>query len=262
MNNINSHNLDLAKGKAIQLSLELGFTDPTIYRLEDLALLQNIIIKEEELDGYEARLIQKEDIGLITIDSRTTLESRRRFSIAHEMGHFHLHKAKNPAFFCTEKMFYDWYKNNQLESEANAFAAEFLMPKGLFRKECGNQLPSFDLISSLSDRFITSMTSCCIRYVEIGPYPSALFATVDGYVKWIRKSHDFNYWTIQVGSEVSDLSCAGEYFSDGIREVEPQPVYAEAWLNDKTLSKNTFIRELPVHLDKYNTVLSLVWLEE
>lgn len=86
------------------------------------------------LCGYDAR-IEKVNTGLINF--RITLpkfedENRRRFSIAHELGHLFLHMGylideelwesnSNEVFFRKEK--------GEMEYQANEFAAAFLMPR-------------------------------------------------------------------------------------------------------------------------------------
>ena len=138
------------------------------------------------------------------------------------MGHFHLHRNRQPAFLCTEEMFHEWYNKNQQEPEANAFAAEFLMPNKLFIKECNRQKPSHKIIKHLANRFITSITSTCVRYVELGPFPCTLFVSMNGIIKWTKKSADFPYWTIKTGSPVSDLSCTWDYFNRWSKEETEQ----------------------------------------
>lgn len=50
-------------------------------------------------------------------------KERQRFSIAHELGHFCLHRDLQPAFLHHAK------HRNRLEREADKFAAELLMPE-------------------------------------------------------------------------------------------------------------------------------------
>lgn len=262
MNSVEPSFLENARQKAIQLSLDLRCEDPTLCSIDDLAMMQGLFVKDGDLKGAVARLVQGDKAGVITVSRDVTLDSRRRFSIAHEMGHFHLHRNEKPAFICTEDMFFEWYSKNQREPEANAFAAELLMPRQLFRLECNNQLPSFELIKSLANRFKTSITSTCIRYIEFGPYPCALFVSTYGVIKWIRRSEDFGYWTVRTGTPVSDLSCAWDYFDKGEKEETPQTVYADAWLKDYNIGGNDYVQEMSIYLDRYDTVLSLIWFSE
>lgn len=83
----------------------------------------------------DAKITKYNDGFKITICRQP--ETRRKFTIAHELGHLFLHmgyglnkdlweKNEDKEFFrCT---------NNQLEYQAHTFAASFLMPKDLFRE--------------------------------------------------------------------------------------------------------------------------------
>ncbi|MDE1970088.1 MAG: ImmA/IrrE family metallo-endopeptidase [Patescibacteria group bacterium] len=76
---------------------------------------------------------------------------RRRFTIAHEIGHLLLgHVCKGPAF------------EDNPEAEANQFAAELLMPlsflKADFKKECD--------LEKLSEKYIVSKDALCLHLME------------------------------------------------------------------------------------------------
>lgn len=89
----------------------------------------------------------------IWVDSAEAAESqgRRRFTIAHELGHWvcHVQEGNGAPVFCraadlTERV------DHQLEREANVFAAELLMPEQEVRREfsvCG----SIDEVASAFD---------------------------------------------------------------------------------------------------------------
>lgn len=251
--------LELAVQKAKQLNPDIY--DPAEYDIEELAACQNIYICENNLKKTTARLTKHNDYGLITLNSEITEDSRRRFSIAHEMGHYYLHGDDQPAFFCTEDMFFNWCNKGKREAEANAFAAEFLMPRELFRRACKGQPPGKESICTIAQRFRTSLTATCVRYVEIGPYPCILFVSKNGILSWYIASYDFQYHGLKTRVPVHEDSCAGDYFANGIDEFEPQKVMADAWFNDGQFGRDDLVTELPFCLKTYNTVLSLVWTE-
>lgn len=60
---------------------------------------------------------------------------RRRFTLAHEIGHFCMHRATNQTTFVDTKATMNRSESywNRFESEANNFAAELLMPADLIR---------------------------------------------------------------------------------------------------------------------------------
>jgi Zn-dependent peptidase ImmA (M78 family) len=83
-----------------------------------------------------------EGVPLVKINPfQNTYDPRRRFTLAHEIGHYCLHS------LVTKQGFSDSQKTmsrsesfwNSKESEANSFAAQLLMPKSLLIKE-GNRI--------------------------------------------------------------------------------------------------------------------------
>lgn len=88
----------------------------------------------------------------ITVN-KTHGEQRRRFTIAHEIGHFLLHKDligdgvdDNKAFRSTAMgNFHNTKIGPREEAEANNFAAQLLMPKYLLEQEIENGSSFYDL---------------------------------------------------------------------------------------------------------------------
>lgn len=117
-------------------------------------------IKNQLIDGVEVdieRLIdlnphltrQKRDLGEgidayiretspgnyeIAVNSKHSL-TRQRFSMAHEFAHYQLHRENLAEFAEGERILHRSDARNVLEYQANAFAANLLMPEELFREE-------------------------------------------------------------------------------------------------------------------------------
>jgi len=86
-------------------------------------------------------------------------EPRRRFTLAHELGHFFLHRVPNYAYEDTKETMLD-RKNTYWdgkEGEANSFAAQLLMPEKLIERY-GTQIISADNNISLDD-FVNRMST-------------------------------------------------------------------------------------------------------
>jgi Zn-dependent peptidase ImmA (M78 family) len=79
---------------------------------------------------------------------------RQMFTMAHELGHWMLHRdfvEQDPARYSVLPRFSDT-SSNVLEQEANAFAAELLVPKALLDKVRGAP------VSKLADLFMVTRT--------------------------------------------------------------------------------------------------------
>lgn len=84
---------------------------------------------------------------------------RRRFSIAHELGHYLLHRDLIAAGMAP---------GPQHEREANEFAAELLMPEEVIRRAEVNQL------AELTGRFLVSRTALQVRLERLGILPRTI----------------------------------------------------------------------------------------
>lgn len=250
----------LAKATARRINQTYAITEPWSIDIEDLAMALRVFVKEERLKDAAASLVSKNGLGVISIDSQITSTARRRFAIAHELGHFLLHSNRIPSFICTDEMFLQWYHGCEREPEANSFAAELLMPPDLFRSYTSKRPLEKSILELCANQFLTSLTATCLRYIEVGHYPCILFCTKDGNIKWYKKSPHFRFKPMyHVGDRVSDLSCAGDYFDNGVFESDTQEVQFDAWLKTYDDVEQTFIYELPIIFENYGISLSLVW---
>ena len=103
---------------------------------------------------------------------------RRRFTIAHELGHYELHRDQNHLF--VDKQFIyrsvnsgDTPVTQAMEQEANAFASAILMPTDLLRKEIQKidlNLMDDKAIENLANLFQVSTTAMSIRISGLGMF--------------------------------------------------------------------------------------------
>jgi Zn-dependent peptidase ImmA (M78 family) len=77
-------------------------------------------------DDVSGMLIAKKERAVIVVNSMHHA-NRQRFSLAHELGHYVLHRQKEPEVFHRDEV--SALGTSRLEIEANTFAAELLMPE-------------------------------------------------------------------------------------------------------------------------------------
>jgi Zn-dependent peptidase ImmA (M78 family) len=171
-----------AAGAAFRILKEFDFPHPRELDLKDLAMDRNVFVREGDIKGAEGRLLRKGKSGVIHIRKGIIPEGRRRFTIAHELGHWELH-ANYSQFLCDAEDMRD-YGRSPLEMEANCFAAELLMPSSHFRSACGTQEPSMALIESLADDFQTTLTSTAIRFADVTRRRLVVVYFEGGQVRW------------------------------------------------------------------------------
>src|ERR1051325_11598769 len=101
--------------------------------IEDLLNAEGAILQEKPMNGADGRIMFGKTYSIIVVNSKIQNKQKRRFVLAHEFGHLKMHKNIQRFFNCDEKAFMEWHQKGSHESEANEFAAEFLMPTKLFK---------------------------------------------------------------------------------------------------------------------------------
>lgn len=112
--------------------------------------------------------ISKEDNKYVIRVNRNESRERQRFTIAHELSHYLLHRhiIDSSPNGITDNVLYRSGEPERIEYEANRLAADIVMPMDLIKKELDNEfrgLVSDATIESLADRFGVSKAAMEIR---------------------------------------------------------------------------------------------------
>lgn len=217
---------------AIGLQNSLGWTSPADFTLDEIAHSLNLIIKEKPLSGSEGRIVIKEGAGVVTISDYFSSEGKRNFVLAHEIGHFQLHKNSVSLFYDTEMTLNEWYRKGSQEQEANRFATEFLMPRRIFVPMVEGKKLSFSLIKEVSSYFQTSILATFLRYVDYGKFPLMVIYIENGFIKWKKQSSDFPFTWIPKDSKLPVSTVAGDLYYHNATEYEPQLIDAIEWFSE------------------------------
>lgn len=188
---------------------------------------------------------------------------RMRFSIAHELGHYHIPTHGRPNRSCDE---HDLQATGgfrpESEWEANSFAAELLMPEFLFGRDLRTRDISFDTAVSLasSDEYNVSITAAALRIVETSRECCALIAMEEERVLWQARS-DFYFRMGTRGQPIRSETLAAGVFSGESPNPDPREVDPLAWFDDPKHSLVTLL-ESTHHIPTLNQVLSLLWVPD
>jgi Zn-dependent peptidase ImmA (M78 family) len=129
---------------------------------------------EDNISGFLFREGSKNIIGV----NKNQPETRQRFTIAHEIGHFILHKGN---LVHVDKKYRVNFRNENSstavdfeEIEANTFAASLLMPEKEVKKivkrklSDGIDLQDSDELKKIADYFEVSLQALIIRLIRLG----------------------------------------------------------------------------------------------
>jgi hypothetical protein len=178
--------MTLSRPEAILL--ELGVSRPTEIRLPVIAHYLGATIKYSKLDGCEARIIGLGDNAIIRVRSDAH-PRRKRFSIAHELGHWQLHRGQN--LVCGDNAFRLDSAQRGAEAAANSFAGKLLLPTYLL-EPIARQYSKFDFqtINRIADEFEASLTATAIRLLEARLAPLMIISYTRHSRNWSKKSID------------------------------------------------------------------------
>jgi Zn-dependent peptidase ImmA (M78 family) len=145
----------------------------------------------EDLDGLEGMLATNKARSkwLIVYNSAIRSEGRKRFTIAHEFGHYILHRRIQDRFECGGDDIETGDGNERdIEAEADKFASTLLMPLDDFRKQVDGQPVSFDLLGHCAERYGVSLTAAALRWTEIAEKRAVLVASRDDHLLWSKSN--------------------------------------------------------------------------
>jgi Zn-dependent peptidase ImmA (M78 family) len=250
-----------------QIYDECGITDPLQLPIEVIINSKNIIIKEEQIDGAEGRILMNENSGIITVNSSIDYLPKKRFILAHELGHFELHRHIKKGFSDNDETLNHAYQINfnAEEVEANEFAAEFLMPTNLFYSECKGKVFNHKVIEHLANRFQVSKTAAILKFVKKnnGNHPVFIVCCQDNKMKWFKKSDDWRYYSLfNRGLPPPPGTVADEVFRKGISyygEEASQQIWKCDWFNMKDDEVNSKFYEYCLFVPSLNYMISVIW---
>lgn len=240
--------------KARKVHTELGLVHPTEAPIEIIAQLRGLLIRYTRIEGAEARLLRTETRAVAAI-ARSNSVGRQRFSAAHELGHYELHRDHSRIRACSADDMHRWSGNEKREAEANWFAAELLMPAKLFEPMCDVAKVDLDIIRVLANEFQVSMTAAAIRFVTFTEERCCVVLSKDGAISWAWPSRSFGY-EITPKSPLNPMTLAYDYFASGDNESAPQAVAARSWIEASTVD----VIEHSIGSSLYGTVLSTIWI--
>jgi len=246
---------------------DLTITTPSDLELLDaIAWERGALVQEKHLDGCEARItVAKKSI--IIISTAITDPRRKRFNLAHELGHLEMHRYKSRITFCTSEDLNDWRLQKDganLEQEANEFASALLLPERFFAQRCPLQEPSLDLIADLAGEFNTSLTATALRYLHFCGEPCAVVFSQNNCIRWFRRSKSFEELGlfVDVKSRLDAACFAVSFFKGKTVQKTPGRVRASAWFRSGPYRQDATITEQSWSMPGYNAVLTLLWVDE
>jgi Zn-dependent peptidase ImmA (M78 family) len=231
-------------------------------RLPDVARAIGLDVVYRQVESYEGALLRIKGVprGCVVINSGIREESRQRFTLAHEIGHFVLPDQQDLSAPCARESIENWEEElKRPELDANRFAAEILMPRPLLEAYLRSE-PSFESLRSIASLCGTSLTASGFQLMALTSFRASLVWSKKGRVRWCKSSEDFVRWVKK--GELSEGTFASDCFKGKRVPDRLEPVPASAWLFEKGLKEDAKIWEHSLPLPSYSAVLTVLVMRE
>ena len=256
--------------RAKELLEEIGAEELKNISLEMVATYLGITVLEESMNNADGRIVRGKTKTLVKINKDIPYPEKKRFVLAHEIGHFLLHDRLEIHGDTDNTL--NWFQHTEArairgdqEAEANDFAAELLMPEAAFRKQCYRIPFSQNLIKNLSVHFNTSLTSVIYRCYSLNIHPLFIASMHNGKVLYYLKSHDLHVWVKNLTKLAPpEDSIAMEYIEANYDFIykdseKTQQIEKSTWFELGKYDKDYPFYEYCIPVKTHKTVLSVVW---
>lgn len=231
----------------------------------------------EDLPGFEGmlRAHRRKPVWHIIHNLSPRYPGRERFTVAHEFGHYMLHRPPLTAqdyrtgtlqvdrdYSCLPLQANAWREEErQREEEADTFASYLLMPIDDYREQVADQDVTPALLNHITERYGVSLIAACIKWIEFTDQRAAMVVARDGFAQWGRASEAAYKSGIFVrsGMEIPEHSLAGRGRSavDGLSGAADHPI--GVWTFN---GRSEPARELTIFSERFDISISLLQFED
>jgi Zn-dependent peptidase ImmA (M78 family) len=158
--------------------------DPFAIAESEGLLCEKIISPSPGISG--CLLKSADQFGIFYSDSFSS-DGFRRFTVAHELGHYFLDGHYEHIFAdgnVRHQSDSGFTSDDHYEREADSFAAALLMPGSLFKTACVGTQPGLKAVETLAERCGTSLTATAIRYANLSDDPITVICSKDNRVQF------------------------------------------------------------------------------
>ena len=216
------------------------------------------------LPGFDGALVRSQGArtgwGIVYKDAVSS-RGRKNFTIAHEFGHYLLHRQGHPeGFRCSSDDVVRWDSEyGQVEHQANVFAANLLMPFDDYRHEVPHdRAVDFHRLTECAERYGVSLAAASLRWIGYTTRRAVLVCSRDGFILWARSSERAlrtgRYFRTSSGPieiPTSSLAASQDRSIDGKSGVRHGP---GVWFPEA-------VQEMTVVSDQYDFALTLLCLD-
>lgn len=221
---------------AERLLREFGIVNPKDIDLELIAYSQGVQVKSRRIDGAEATITGHKNRAIVALDNRLKLP-RRRFSLAHELGHWKYHR--NKLLVCTSSDIGEGgqAKQSNREKVADQYASDLILPNYMFEPELRRcRELTLENLSEIADLFRVSLTATIIKAVKTRIFPTMVVCHGQRGRKWFFRGAVSDSWFPRSDLDHESLAMTTLY-SEGMTRSRRQKIGADAWFDRRDAAR-------------------------
>jgi len=220
-------------------------------------------IKGADISGFEGALFPDESKKkwMLLYNDSIRSPGRVRFTQAHELGHYVLHRTLRDSFQCADSDMLNWSKDDKdIEGQADLFASYLLMPLDDYRSQSNSEI-TLDLMGHCADRYGVSLTAAILKWLDSTEEKAVVIISTDGYMNWAWSSDAAwkagaffktrnNIIELPAGSLAANLAVRNDRVGSNMA--------GRVWF--KHADAEMYLREMKMQAEQYGHVLTLLHL--
>lgn len=218
-------------------------------------------VKAANIQRFEGALLPGEDKKkwLLLYNDRLTSPGRVRFTQAHELGHYILHRLTRESFQCSHADMLNWSKDERdIEAQADLFSSYLLMPLNDYRKQI-NAPVDLDLLSHVADRYGVSLTAAILKWLEYTNDKAIIAMSNDGFLNWAWSSDPAAKAGAFFRTRTQTIPVPnGSLAADPLVRQNKKGVEIPVTVWFPHADRGMTLREMKIRSDQYDAVLSLL----
>lgn len=218
-------------------------------------------LQARELKGFEGGLfwLKERKVWALLYHPHPDLPGRSNFTVAHEFGHYVLHRKLQEAFQCSQSAVLG-ITGARIEREADQFASYLLMPIDDYTQQVRGRRITLNLLGECADRYGVSLTAAILKWLEFTDQSAVAVMGREGMLHWWKASTSAKKHTFGVLREGMELP-------SGSLAVSPEQVISNEDYRlgiehpEGVWPIRPPVREMVVLSDRYDMSISLLILD-
>lgn len=160
----------------------------------------------KDLKGFEGGLfwLKERKVWALLYHPHPDLPGRSNFTVAHEFGHYVLHRKLQVAFQCSQSATLG-ITGARIEREADQFASYLLMPIDDYTQQVHGRRVTLDVLGECANRYGVSLTAAILKWLDFTDQAAVAIMGREGMLHWWKASDSAKKYTFGMLHEGMEL---------------------------------------------------------